>query len=70
MCLIDEMRFMDTSTTLNTENNCSSCILDCGKYHKLMCSLEQYSIKLDKLIETTSNIEQESKKSKRINKCR
>jgi hypothetical protein len=52
---------------LETSSEIVSNIIDFSKYDKMISSLEKYSIKLDKLLETTSNIEQESK---RINKCR
>jgi hypothetical protein len=39
-----------------------SSIVDHSKCTKLLSTLEKYSTKLDKLIETTSNIEQKSKR--------
>ena len=42
-----------------------SDILDFSKYDKLLFTLEKYSTKLDKLLETTSNIEQESNRINR-----
>lgn len=42
-----------------------SDILDFSKYDKMLFTLEKYSTKLDKLLETTSNIEQESNRINR-----
>jgi hypothetical protein len=47
------------------ENILISDILDYSKYDKMLFTLESYSVKLDKLLETTSNIEQESKRMTR-----
>lgn len=40
-------------------------IVDQCKCVKLLSTFEKYSIKLDKLLETTSNIEQESRRKHR-----
>jgi hypothetical protein len=43
----------------------SPSIVDQCKYIKLLSTFENYSTKLDKLLETTSNIEQESRRKYR-----